>query len=144
MHIRADGIHGLTERQEMALTGFVRAAAVTAAVAAAGFGLAAPSASAATQTAHSAVSYWDGSKVEAQVDNNPGSGSASWLWIADYDKTDVWGAVAHVNFVDGSSATYGEIRNGSQSTGLSKDVRSFEVCFHSGATTRNCSGWVYP
>ncbi|WP_327111120.1 hypothetical protein OG206_00870 [Streptomyces sp. NBC_01341] len=132
----------------MILQKLTRAAAVVAALAAVGAGVsfAAPqSASAAAQTSRSAMATWGGATVEAQADNNPGSGAASWIWGADYRSGDSEGALVHVDYVDGSSESRGPIFNGSSSANLSKDIRRFQVCFYttSGLYYHNCSAWTY-
>ncbi|MFF3606839.1 hypothetical protein [Streptomyces sp. NPDC002463] len=131
----------------MTLTGFVRAAAVATAVAAMAVGtsLATPqSASAATQTARKASLWWNGARYEAEVDNNPGNGAPSWLWLADYKSDDYVGTIAHVVFVDGTTGTWGPVYGGTGTVGLPKDVRSFQVCSYFAPTYTACSAGVTP
>ncbi|MFE7747489.1 hypothetical protein [Streptomyces sp. NPDC057428] len=142
---RHSGPQGMTRRKKMDLKGFGRATSVVAAVAAVGVGtgLAAPvSASAATQTAALATYTPPGERYEAQVDNNPGNGATSWMWLADYNWRDQTDAVAKVVFVDGTTAKYGPVGKGTLTGSLPKKVSHFQVCgFYTYIT--GCGSWVY-
>ncbi|MFJ5035719.1 hypothetical protein ACIQB5_48805 [Streptomyces sp. NPDC088560] len=125
---------------------FTRAAAIVTAVAAVGVGasFAAPqTASAAAQTTRSATYSSGGATFEAQVDNDPGNGAASWLWLADYKWNDGVGAIAHVNYVDGTSQTWGAVTNGTGTVALPEDVSRFQVCEYNRAGFLGCSAWTY-
>ena len=125
----------------MILKSFKRSAAVVTAVAALGVGagLIAPQAASAG-TSRSAISTWNGTKVEAQVDNYPGNGEPAWLWIAAYNGGS---AIAHVDYVDGTSGGWGPVFNSAQSTRLPKKVSRFQVCFYAPSTYYHCSDWTY-
>ncbi|SNX88437.1 hypothetical protein SAMN06272735_8886 [Streptomyces sp. TLI_55] len=131
----------------MTLKRFKRAAVVVAAVATMGVGagFAAPlSASAATQPT-GFVSYSNGGAYfEAQIDNNPGNGAASWLWQADYTYNDAYAAVTHVYYTDGSYAVWGPTYNGTTTASLPKDVARFQVCkWAAPSNNLGCSAWKY-
>ncbi|MFD8573381.1 hypothetical protein [Streptomyces sp. NPDC059639] len=124
----------------MILKNFKRSAAVLTSVAALGVsaGLIAPQAASAG-TARSATSTWNGRTVEAQIDNSPGNGATAWLWLADYNAGN---AIAHVTYVDGTTAGWGPVWNTSASASLPKKVSRFQVCFYGNSTYLHCSAWT--
>ncbi|PWI15780.1 hypothetical protein DI272_17570 [Streptomyces sp. Act143] len=128
----------------MILKRITRTAAVLAATVGLGVGLAAPaSASAASPTAALATTWWDGAEFQAQVDNRPGNGSESWLWLADYRHRDGLGAIAHVKYYgDNTSYGWGPPEDGTSEVGLSRDVSQFPVCEFGNQTYHNCSSWI--
>ncbi|MGW3498625.1 hypothetical protein [Streptomyces sp. NPDC001020] len=130
----------------MVLKRFTWAAAVVTAVAAVGVGTVfatSQSASAAAQTVGYATYSSGGALFEAQVDNNPGNGAASWLWLADYKHNDGYAAVAQLYYADGTFHTAGPVTNGAFTAAPPQDVTRFRVCKWNAAVNYGCSAWTY-
>lgn len=81
---------------------------------------------------------WQGDS--AQVDNAPGNGGASWLWVADASSD---GKPAYVEFQYYNDQHYYShgVLNGSATKGGSADVWRFQLC--KDIDYRNCGGWAY-
>jgi hypothetical protein len=78
---------------------------------------------------------------QAQVDNNPGNGAASWIWVWSSGLGD------HVDYYlngDGSMHKLYSPFADSASKSLSKDVTAFRVCGPNGFGADTCSDWHHP
>ncbi|GAA3898279.1 hypothetical protein [Streptomyces lannensis] len=131
----------------MKLKRFTQAGLVAATVAVAGLGLALPA------SASGSITCWDyickasagsGPKYyEAQVDNNPASGAASWIWVWSNNAF-----TSHIDYYlkgDGTMHKYYSQEFGANSMNVSKDVTAFRVCGPNGGGGDTCtSTWAHP
>ncbi|MEV4346271.1 hypothetical protein AB0J83_17515 [Actinoplanes sp. NPDC049596] len=80
------------------------------------------------------------------ADNNPGSGSAGWVWVygsAEYKAT---GGTIEYEKWDGSKDELSVGRKGSQSRDLNQKVKGFRACtnwYIDGYDLRTCGDWYY-
>ncbi|MGW5063104.1 hypothetical protein ACWEQ2_38455 [Streptomyces sp. NPDC004096] len=130
----------------MMLKRFTQAGLVAAMVAVAGLGLALPASASGSVSCDGyyckASAGALGAYYEAEVDNNPGSGAAAWIWVFTN------GSPSHVDYYlegDSTMHKYYSPSYGANSMNLSKDVTSFRVCGPNGAFGDTCtSTWAYP
>ncbi|WP_306185120.1 MULTISPECIES: hypothetical protein [unclassified Streptomyces] len=131
----------------MKLKRFTQAGLVAATVAVAGLGLALPAAASGSVSCDgyrcTASAGAESKYYEAQVDNNPGNGAASWIWV--YSNS---GYQAHADYYlegDSTMHQYYSPVYGATSMNLGKDVTAFRVCGWNGAFGDTCtSTWAHP
>ncbi|MBE8478402.1 hypothetical protein [Streptomyces justiciae] len=98
-----------------------------------------------TQTAFAAQvdAYWHG--THAAVDNNPGSGSAGWVWVYGSTEYKATGGVIKYKLWDGSSGQLDANRGKTNSAGTGSDIRQFQACtnfYIDGYDYQTCGDWV--
>ncbi|MET7436786.1 hypothetical protein ACWERY_10905 [Streptomyces sp. NPDC004082] len=85
------------------------------------------------------------SGMQVQADNEPGNGSASWIWA--YNGTGTDDAWAEYQYYDGRTGKLWPAQWTSYSANLSADIWRFHACVerdnHNGGTIVYCGGWVY-
>lgn len=84
-------------------------------------------------------------QTEAQVDNNPGNGSA-WVWVYSGNEFQATGGQIEYQLTNGGTGNLHVGRGQSASKDPGSDVKAFRACttyYVDGYDTKGCSSWAY-
>lgn len=134
----------------MKLKNLTRSAIVATAVGVAGLGIAFPAAAADVYCSgyycddyYTVPDTQGNAHYHAEVDNNPGDGRASWLWVGSDNAY-----APHVDFYlrgdSGPHKANGKAYGALAPQEFDQDITAFRVCGSHGAVGDACSAWFHP